>query len=123
SDVFRAAKSQPSSNALDNQPDQGKLLGFDFYRDPLNAKKPMQTFEEIMKEDKAAKPKIMEDQRKLLESRYDLTPRFHPEAKMSRGKPIPVGPTARLRNGVTWDTLAAMSPEEIREKGLFPYPA
>ncbi|WP_077730911.1 cytochrome B6 [Methylocaldum sp. 14B] len=123
SGAFRAPHAQPSSNAFGGQPDQGKVLGFDFYRDPLNAKRPMQTFEEIMQEDKAAKPKITADQRKLLESRYDLTPRLHREAKMSRGKPIPVGPTARLRNGMTWDTLAAMTPEEIREKGLFPYPS
>ncbi|MGX2042062.1 cytochrome B6 [Methylocaldum sp. MU1018] len=123
SDLFRAADAQPSSNALGSQPDQGKVLGFEFYRDPLNAKKPMQTFEEIMQADKAAKPKIAAEQRKLLESRYDLTPKFHPEAKMSRGKPVPVGPTARLRNGLTWDALAAMTPEEIRKKGVFPYPA
>lgn len=123
SEAFRATSAQPSSDAFGSQPDQGKVLGFDFYRDPLNAKRPMQTFEEIMKEDKTAKPKIMEDQRKLLESRYDLTPRFHPEAKMSRGKPVPVGPTARLRDGVTWESLAAMTPEEMRKKGVFPYPA
>ena len=51
------------------------MKGFDFRRDPLNAKKPMMTFEEIMKEDIAAKPKVMAPQRKLLESRYDLEPR------------------------------------------------
>src|SRR5213075_1347145 len=39
---------------------------------------------------------------------------------MSRGKPIPVGPTAKLPEGETWETLAGMSSEAIREKGLFP---
>ena len=39
---------------------------------------------------------------------------------MTRGKPIPVGPTARLPEGMTWEKLAAMSPDEIRDKGLFP---
>ena len=47
----------------------------------------MQTFEEIVKQDIADKPKVMAAQRKLLESRYDLTPKLDPEVKMSRGKP------------------------------------
>src|SRR5260370_2188458 len=40
---------------------------------------------------------------------------------MNQGKPIPVGPTARLKNGVTWEQLGRMSPDEIRDKGVFPY--
>src|SRR5260370_5719751 len=39
---------------------------------------------------------------------------------MSRGKPIQVGPTAKLPDGVPWETLTAMSSDEIRDKGLFP---
>src|SRR6266852_597653 len=39
---------------------------------------------------------------------------------MSRGKPIQIGPTAKLPEGVTWETLAGMSSEAIREKGMFP---
>src|SRR5207247_68734 len=35
-------------------------------------------------------------------------------------KPVPVGPTAKLPGGMTWEKLAAMSPEEIRAKDLFP---
>ena len=35
------------------------------------------------------------------------------------GKPIPVGPATRLAGGLTWKHWA-MSPDEIREKGLFP---
>jgi cytochrome c peroxidase len=121
-DRFDASKAEPSSPVLDTQPERGRVEGFDFVRDPLNAKKPMQTFEEIMKADVADKPKVMAAQRKLLESRYDLTPRPDPSARMSRGKPLPVGPTARLASGVTWDGLAKMSPEEIKRRGVFPYP-
>jgi hypothetical protein len=43
----------------------------------------------------------MDAQRQLLERRYNLQPRPDPEAKMSRGKPILVGPTARLAEGTT----------------------
>ena len=114
---------RPSSPAFGNQPDNGKALGFDFARDPLNAKKPMQTFEETMSADIADKPKVMDIQRRLLASRYDLNAKLDPEAKMSRGKPLPVGPTARLAAGTTWDKLANMTPEEIRKQGVFPYPS
>jgi cytochrome c peroxidase len=123
SNIFDAKNAMPSSPAFANQPDNGKILGFDFYRDPLNSKKPMQTFEEIMKADVAQRPKVMRTQRELLQRRYDLTPRLDKEAKMSRGKPLPVGPTARLPAGTSWQRLAEMSPAEIRSKNLFPYPS
>ena len=58
--------------------DEGKMLGFDFARDPLNSKRPMQPAEEITKADIADKPKVTAAQRKLLEQRYDLTPRVDP---------------------------------------------
>jgi cytochrome c peroxidase len=121
-DRFDASKAEPSSSALDGQPERGRAEGFDFVRDPLNAKRPMQTFEEIMKADVADKTKVMAAQRKLLESRYDLTPRPDPSAKMSRGKPLAVGPTARLAAGVNWEALARLGPDEIKRRGIFPYP-
>jgi cytochrome c peroxidase len=123
SDLFQATKALPSSPAFANQPDQGKVLGFDFFRDPLNAKRPMQTFEETMQADVQAKPGVMDAQRQLLERRYDLTPRFDPDHRMSRGKPIAVGPTARLGQGQSWEGLARMTPEAVRQGNLFPYPS
>jgi cytochrome c peroxidase len=111
-----------SSTAFQQQPDEGKVKGFDFYRDPLDAKHPGQTFEETMGQDVADKPKVMAQQSKLLQSRYDLTPHLDPHVKMSRGKPLCVGPTARLRAGADWDKLASMKPEDIHQQGVFPYP-
>lgn len=122
SDVFSGTKADPSSTAFKRQPDEGKMLGFDFYKDPLNAKKPMMTFEEIYQADVADKPKVMQTQRSLLELRYDLTPRLSPDVKMTRGKSIAVGPTARLPQGTSWERLVGMPPEEIRAGNLFPYP-
>lgn len=78
-------------------------------------------FDVVMKRDKAAKARVMAAARRLLEERYNLTRRVDANVKMTRGKPIPVGPTARLKSGVTWEQLGRMSPEEIREKNLFPY--
>src|SRR6185436_18691722 len=71
----------------------------------------------------AEKPRVMEAQQKLLLERYDLTPRFDAHVKMARGKPICVGPTARLKDGLTWEQLGGMRPEEIKQRGVFPYPS
>ncbi|MDB5349244.1 MAG: hypothetical protein JWN86_491 [Planctomycetota bacterium] len=79
-----------------------------------------QTFEEMRAKDKAGKAAIAARQKKLLEERYDLSVRVSDRVKMSRGKPVPVGPTVRLPEGATWDSLARLSPEEVRDKGLFP---
>ena len=123
SDVFNSANAPRSSTALESQPQKGEVQGFDFYRDPLDAKRPGQSPDEIMQKDIADKPKVMDAQRKLLESRYDLNPKLDPAAKMSRGKPLPVGPTARLKEGTTWDRLGNMTPEQIKAANAFPYPS
>src|SRR5262249_9704254 len=76
---------------------------------------------QMRKKDKAAKAGVMARQRKLLEQRYDLAERVSKTVKMTRGKPIPVGPATRLPKGVdSWEALAKLSPATIREKGLFP---
>ena len=123
SDVFGSSKAPRSSTVLETQPQKGEVQGFDFYRDPLDAKRPGQSPDEIMKQDIADKPKVMEAQRRLLESRYDLRPRLDPEAKMSRGKPLAVGPTARLKAGGSWEQLGQMTPEQMKAANAFPYPA
>jgi cytochrome c peroxidase len=123
SDIFAPSKAWPSSEALIDQPASGGMTGFDFYRDPLGAMKPGMTFEEIYKAAVADKPKVLARQRKLLESRYNLEPRFDPKTTMSRGKPLMVGPTARLPMGMDWDALASMSPAEVRRRDVFPYKA
>jgi cytochrome c peroxidase len=123
SDIFAPGRAMPISGALADQPEHGAMSGFDFYRDPLGAMRPGTTFEEIYTAAVASKPTVLARQRKLLESRYNLEPRLDPQATLSRGKPLVVGPTARLAQGVSWETLAAMSPEEIRRQDAFPYKA
>lgn len=78
-------------------------------------------FDVVRARDKAAKSRVMAAAQKLLEERYDLRRRVDESVRMTRGKPIPVGPTAKLKSGVTWEQLGRMSPEEIRAKGVFPY--
>ncbi|MGD0289893.1 MAG: cytochrome B6 [Candidatus Binataceae bacterium] len=68
----------------------------------------------------AAKPKIEKEHADLLNQRYDLSNRPAQGATMSRGKPLQEGVRVKLPTGTTWDSLAAMSPGEIRNKNLFP---
>lgn len=79
------------------------------------------SFEAMRERDVRAKSALMKRHQALLKDRYDLTEETDDEATMSGGKPLPVGPTARLPKGVTFETLAEMTPAEIREKGRFPY--
>lgn len=123
SDRFKSGEAQAITAPLKDQPRGGENTGFDFYRDPLNSDKPETTFEQVRKQDVAEKEKVMEEQHRLLAKRYDLKPRLDDEATMSRGKPLAVGPTARLPKGVEWDDLAKTSPGEIRKAGHFPYPS
>jgi cytochrome c peroxidase len=122
-DLFDAPKARPSSPIFEDQPKGGRISGFDFYRDPLNADKPNQDPGEIVKKESANKAKVMEAQRELLARRYNLDPNLDPEAKMSRGKSVAVGPTARLPKGMSWERVAELSPEEIKKQGVFPYPS
>ena len=59
SDVFSGSNAPPSSPIFEKQPDKGQGLGFDFARNPCNAKRPLQTFDEIMKADVAEKASVM----------------------------------------------------------------
>lgn len=88
------------------------------YSIPLNPDTPLQ---EVIEHEQQQRPTIADQQQELLEKRYDLSPRFVPGATMTRGKPIPQGPTARLPQGVTLEDLASMPPEEIKSKKIFPY--
>ena len=78
-------------------------------------------FDVVRARDKAAKARVMAEHQRLLEERYDLSRRVDENVRMTRGKPIPVGPTAKLKGGTTWEQLGQMSPATIRERDLFPY--
>ena len=77
-------------------------------------------FAKTMARMKADKPSVMARQQDLLKERYDLGNRPAKGATMSGGKPIQEGVRAKLPAGMTWDKLAAMSPDEIRQKNMWP---
>jgi len=91
---------------------------------PVVAKEP---FETTMARMSAAKADVMKRHMALLQRRYDLADRPTKGVTMSRGKAVQQGVRVKLPKGMTWQKLAEMSPEEIREKdhwpeGLLPLP-
>jgi len=79
-----------------------------------------QTFDQIKAARMAVKSERAKLQKELLNSRYDLSKKTTDKTLMSGGKPLPVGPTAKLE-GITWNELDKMTPGQIKEKGVFPY--
>jgi cytochrome c peroxidase len=78
-------------------------------------------FATVRASDIAAKPDVMQRQRALLADRYDLSDRPATGVMMSGGrKAVQHGVRVKLPAGVTWEQLAAMSPDEIRARELFP---
>src|SRR5262245_16526529 len=76
--------------------------------------------EDVIARMSKAKPDVQKKQADLLAARYDLADKAAQGATMSRGKKIQEGVRVKLPSDVTWDQLAAMSPDEIREKGVWP---
>jgi cytochrome c peroxidase len=76
---------------------------------------------EVKRADETQKPGVMQRQTNLLNERYDLSNRAVPGVTMSGGrKPVQDGVRVKLRPGTTWESLAAMSPDQVRERGLLP---
>jgi cytochrome c peroxidase len=80
----------------------------------------VENLDEIFRKASAARDKVMQRARALLEERYDLSNRPVKGVTMTRGKPVQGGVRAKLPKGVTWEQLAAMAPAEIRRRGLLP---
>jgi len=79
-----------------------------------------EAFASLFARTSADKPPVTKRQTDLLNQRYDLSDRPDPKAQMSRGKPLQAGVRVKLPAGVTWEQLAAMTSDQIRQKGIFP---
>src|ERR1035438_1750482 len=77
-------------------------------------------FSALTKRLEAEKPKFAQRQQALLVERYDLADRPSQPTTMSRGKPVQGGVRVKLPHGMTWEKLATLSPDEIKEKQLWP---
>lgn len=95
-------------------------------RDPLppdTTYRPLPTMplSRVQEIDEAAKPQVMQRQRELLEARYDLADRPMQGVMMSGGrKAVQDGTRVRLPAGQSWDSLAEMSAQAIKDEDLLP---
>ncbi|CAG0933497.1 cytochrome B6 [Geobacter sp.] len=79
-----------------------------------------ESFSTVKQEMEKQKKAVMKRQMDLLGMRYDLVDKPMQGVTMSRGKAVQDGARVKLPPGTTLQQLAAMTPEAIREKGLFP---
>jgi cytochrome c peroxidase len=77
-------------------------------------------FPTTKRRDEAQKPQFLARQKALLEQRYDMSDKPSPLMMSGGRKPVQEGIRVKLPLGTTWDKLAEMTPEQIRQKNLFP---
>jgi cytochrome c peroxidase len=82
---------------------------------------PTRPFSEVKLDDETQKPKVMQRQNATLNERYDLSNKAVPGVTMSGGKkPVQAGVRVKPASGITWEALARMTPEDIKQRGLLP---
>ncbi|MDP9192899.1 MAG: cytochrome B6 [Acidobacteriota bacterium] len=81
---------------------------------------PVAKFQETVKKMSAEKPAHMAAARAHLAERYDLSNRPAPGVTMTRGKAVQDGVRVKLPSGITWQQLAALTPDEIRRRNVWP---
>ena len=83
----------------------------------VDMKESLQTVITRMVKDKSL---IGQRQSQLLQTRYDLSNKASSTVTMSGGKPIQTDVRVKLPANVTWDQLSQTTPDEIKNKNLFP---
>ncbi|MBF0634343.1 MAG: cytochrome B6 [Nitrospinae bacterium] len=86
----------------------------------LTASAAYEDFAAFVKRLQAEKPAFAKRQQALLEERYNLADQSAKKMAMSRGKLVQDGVRVKLPVGMTWEKLATLSPEEVKENGLWP---
>ena len=98
------------NSAIEKTKEKG-FDGVDFSYDLFGAAPGQSTAkiaEEAMAKDMADKSKVMAKQATLLKDRYRLDCKTHSGVLMTKGKAQPIGPTAQLKEGVSWEKLSQM---------------
>jgi len=102
------------------------VFGFAALSDPLPPDTtyrplPARPFSAVKADDEAQKTRVMARQSELLNQRFDLDNKPMPGVMMSGGrKAVQAGVRVRLPSGTTWDSLAELSADEIKRRGLLP---
>src|SRR6266436_1097785 len=79
-----------------------------------------ESFASIMARMSGEKAAVTREHNAVLNERYDLSNRPAQGVTMDRGKPVQEGVRVKLPAGMTWERLAAMSPDQIRDQNLYP---
>jgi cytochrome c peroxidase len=85
--------------------------------DPLVKTEPLA---QVVQRTQKEKPAFAKRQQDLLNARYDLADRPAQGVTMSRGKAVQDGVRVKLPANTTWEQLAGMSPEQIRNQNAWP---
>ena len=85
--------------------------------DPLVKTDPLA---QVIQRTQQEKPTFAKRHQDLLDLRYDLANRPAPGVTMSRGKAVQDGVRVKLAAGMTWEQLAAMTPDEIKAQNAWP---
>jgi cytochrome c peroxidase len=80
----------------------------------------MEPFPALFARLSAEKPDVTREHMAVLNERYDLSNRPATGVTMDRTKPVQEGVRVKLPAGKTWEALANMSPEQIRDQDVFP---
>lgn len=81
---------------------------------------PAAKFQETLRTKSAEKAALMAAARAHLAERYDLANRPASGVTMSRGKAVQDGVRVKLPSGTTWQQLAALTPDQIRQRNAWP---
>jgi cytochrome c peroxidase len=76
-------------------------------------------FDELLRTGQMVRPIAAMRQQELLAARYDLSDQPS-DVKMTRGKPVQQGVRVKLPDGITFEELSRLSPEEIKARDIFP---
>ena len=87
---------------------------------PLSESAEGEDFAGLVKRLEAEKPQFAKRHQQLLDERYDLSDTLVAGSTMAKGKPVQGGVRVKLPKGTTWEKLAALPPEEIKAKDLWP---
>lgn len=102
----------------------GLILGASHAQDSGKKTEPAKaadtSFKDLVTQLQKQKPTFATRQKDLLAQRYDLSDKPAKGVTMARGKAVQGGVRVKLPQGVSWEQLAAMTPEEIKKKNLFP---
>lgn len=77
-------------------------------------------FVDLVRQLQKDKPAYAKRQQDLLQARYDLSDRPAKGVTMAGGKPVQAGVRVRLPAGTSWEQLANLSADEIRDRDLWP---